>query len=539
MRLFTGDECGLVKECIPELSRLESKEKDGPILPPRYNSTPIRREGVSRLDPNERQTRQRGVIDLSFLNDRDIHGGETASTEHSLAALRLDGSVEFWDGSAKSRKSFGSYGKLEPSIANVFDIDEGKVSNGNNSNPFIRPLGLGVFPQQKRLCAGDTCGNIVILSYPKDSSSCEKNDDSIVQRYNAYKSAKQCGSTISYTPGKYVNNHIATAMACDAVHGRVAVGGRERETTLVDMATGKVVFKAKNLPPDPQTLLQQPIWPSSLLFLGGSKKSNSVMAVGTAYKQVRLYDVRADGASQTRRPTAVTPETLLEHRVTALCEVDEYHLAVGDTAGYLFHLDTRMLGKKLRGKNVTVHSNMGRYVGPAGSVRQIKKHPTLPRLAAVGLDRMLRVFDTNTRKQLDCIYLKQRLNCVLFSPERACSTPNNGDFDDGDSSEDGYNGNEDEINWDLDQDDIVEDYIDSDEELGEGDQGAAENTDDASGDESDLESEDESLDDKDEIVSKEETDDDSSDDGTGDKNDSDDSDSRDRQPSRRKKQRRS
>lgn len=466
MRLVTGDECGLLKECIPELSRSESNDKDGPILPPRYNSTPIRREGVSRLDPHERQTRQRGVIDLAFLNDHD--NGDDRSTSYSLAALRIDGSVEFWDGSAKNRKSFGSYEKIHSTIENVF---QDKVANGSRSNPFIRPLGLGVFGKHARLCAGDTCGNLAILPYP---SSVESQDDipgKVVQRYNAYSNAKQRSDTISYTPGKHVNNHTATAMACDGVHGRVAFGGRERETTLVDIVSGKVVFKAKNLPPDPQTLLQQPIWPSAILFLGGSTtsttSSHNVMAVGTAYKQVRLYDVRANGGSQTRRPTAVTPETLLEHRVTALCEVDEYHLAVGDTAGYMYHLDMRMLGRKLKGKNVTVHNNLGRYVGPAGSIRQIKKHPTLPRIAAVGLDRMLRIYDTDTRKQLDCIYMKQRLSCVLFGPDRTWTTPSSCSGDGEDPSDDSDNSNEHENDWDIDQEDIVEDYVDSDAEVGD------------------------------------------------------------------------
>jgi ribosome biogenesis protein NSA1 len=234
------------------------------------------------------------------------------------------------------------------------------------------------------------------------------------------------------------------------VYGRVAVGGRERETTMVDIESGTVVFKAKNLPPDPQTLLQQPVWPSSILFM----ENSNIMAVGTAHNEVRIYDVRED--SKTRRPTATTPENLLEYRVTALCQVDPNHLVVGDSAGFIYDLDIRTLSRKLKG---AANKNMARYIGPAGSVRQLKKHPTLPRLAAVGLDRMLRIYDTNKRKQLDCVYLKQRLNCALFCNDKTWAAEGENDEDDDVDPDD----------LDIDQDDVVQDYIDSDEEQGEGD----------------------------------------------------------------------
>jgi ribosome biogenesis protein NSA1 len=174
------------------------------------------------------------------------------------------------------------------------------------------------------------------------------------------------------------------------------------------------------------------------------------MAVGTAYKQVRLYDVRE--SSKTRRPTATTPEGLLEYRVMSLCQVDDYQLVVGDAVGDIYSLDIRSLG---RNPKSAPNKNMGRYVGPAGSIRQMKKHPTLPRLAAVGLDRMLRIYDTNKRKLLDCVYLKQRLNSVLFDKDGAWELGGK----EGDDVEGG-----DEGDWDIDQDDVVEDYVDSEDE---------------------------------------------------------------------------
>jgi ribosome biogenesis protein NSA1 len=206
------------------------------------------------------------------------------------------------------------------------------------------------------------------------------------------------------------------------------------------------VFKAKNLPPDPQTLLQHPVWPTSILFLWDT----NTMAVGTGYKELRLYDVRE--SSKVRRPIARSTSEggPIEYRVTSLCQVGDFELAVGDAAGYIYSMDIRKLDKSNISRSKS--ENLGRYVGPAGSVRQLKKHPTLPRMAAVGLDRMLRVYDTNKRKELDCFYLKQRLTCVLFGSDD--------DWRPGSSSHGEGTADEDQ---DIDQDDLVQDYVDSDD----------------------------------------------------------------------------
>ena len=418
MRLITGDECGLLKECIPELARTP-EDKYAPIKP--HGAMPtVTRDGVCRIDPKELQTRSRGIVDMMFTNQEDGN--------FSFCALRQNGSVELWKGSADKSKHFGQYDNVY-TTKNVFN----DLKSEDNQHQVVRPLGIGFFAKQGRICAGDMLGNLTVSKI--DSGK-------VVETFNAYKTSKR-GKNISYTPGNNVNKQLATAFACDSGTARVAVGGRERETTVLDLSTGTLVFKAKNLPPDPQTLLQQPVWPSAIQFL-----DTNVMAVGTAYKQVRIYDVREQ--SKTRRPIATTPDGLLEYRVTSLCQASEYEVVVGDAAGNIYNLDIRTLGKNPKS---LANKNVGRYVGPAGSVRQLKKHPTLPRLAAVGLDRMLRIYDTKTRKQLDCIYLKQRLNCVLFGADDTWEIQGN--------AGDGI-GDDDLGDWD--QDDVVQDYVDSDED---------------------------------------------------------------------------
>ncbi len=428
MRLITGDECGLLKECIPERSsnpknkqrRDDDEDYEAPVAP--SNAMPhVSLDGVCRIDPKEIQSRRRGLVDMTFLYEDQL----------SFVALRQNGSVQMWEGNAESQKNFGKYQKTYET-KNVFEkyLDE-------STTEAWKPLAVGAFTKELRLCAGDSFGNVAVINLKNGS---------VVNSYNAYQSSKQ-GATISYTPGKNLNTQLATAMACDALNGRIALGGRERETTILDLTTGKVVFKAKNLPPDPQTLLQHPVWPTSILFL----QDGNTMAVGTAYKELRLYDVRE--SSHMRRPIAKTTAEggPIEYRVTSMCQVQEHELAVGDAAGYIYSIDIRTLGK---GNSLPTSSkNMGRYVGPAGSVRQLKKHPYLPRMAAVGLDRMLRVYDTNKRKQVECFYLKQRLNCVLFGKDDDWR-PGSSSLEDGADQED----------QDIDQDDVVQDYVDSEED---------------------------------------------------------------------------
>ena len=84
---------------------------------------------------------------------------------------------------------------------------------------------------------------------------------------------------------------------------------------------------------------------------------------------------------------------------------DDSVLYTGDTTGRVSRVDLRTLRLS------------GTYKGNTGSVRDIAIHPTLPRLATVGLDRIMRVFDSESRQQLHRVYLRQQLNVVLFTSE--------------------------------------------------------------------------------------------------------------------------
>lgn len=164
-----------------------------------------------------------------------------------------------------------------------------------------------------------------------------------------------------------------------------------------------------------------------------------------------------------RRPVLYTPEwdstktNLLEHRVTSLCQLDSNCIVVGDSAGYMHTLDMRKITNQ-HGRSLS--ASTGRFNGPAGSIRQIVKHESLPIIACVGLDRMMRTFDVKKRIQLDCVYLKQRLNCMLFCSDGTWNSDDSlvkDDEDEGRSEE----GSEIEDEGNIDDEDEVEDYVDS------------------------------------------------------------------------------
>ena len=428
------------------------------VLPVHYDNIQKvnKRHGIQRIDPNESQTRVRGVIDLSILS-----ASSDDEAAFSFACLRQNGCVEVWQGGKNahdeaSRKSkFAHYQRI--SLSN--DIFEKSRQDSLIPNVPVKPLAMAAIPHssnnsEQRLLAADTHGNMVILKAQGHQPV------SILKQFSAFSNSPD-NITLTYTKGKVINTQLASALVMHPSEGQAAIGGRERDIRLFDLETCRSLWKAKNLPPDPQTLMQQPIWPSAMVFVqeGNEGNHSNLLAVGTGFAQIRLYDVRSQpAASVIRRPIRFTPESskFIQHRITAICQTGEHQVVVGDTTGDLHALDLRYnLNGKHGDQQIDGTSSLGRYVGPAGSVRQIAKHPTLPIVAVVGCDRMLRTYNTQTQKIVDCVYLKQRLNCVLACPEGQTEG-----FDEDEVVEvvgDGVAGN-------MDQDDVVEDYVNTSDE---------------------------------------------------------------------------
>lgn len=301
MRIITGDECGLLKEIIPELCRPLPSGDSGtstPSLASRAvpSATMIQadasammlnnsKNGVSsshaiqRLEPEaDAQKRERGVISMAFVpiagfgghnnNSKEVNG-DLEST-FGFAALRMNGTVETWSG---TRSGFGkdtpvSRGEymLNCSATNVFSNDGDKSLTEKEENPEsdederrnnqckgwysktpIQPIGMVTrkFSSSKDFDNGDhpilaccdSIGNVSLVH----ADNVQKG---VVSQYNAFE-VDPSDTVLTYTRGRYANTSIATALAMDANGKRLAVGGRERGSRLLDLETGKLLWKVR------------------------------------------------------------------------------------------------------------------------------------------------------------------------------------------------------------------------------------------------------------------------------------------------------
>ncbi|XP_072887252.1 WD repeat-containing protein 74-like isoform X2 [Hemitrygon akajei] len=174
---------------------------------------------------------------------------------------------------------------------------------------------------------------------------------------------------------------------------RVATGGKENELRVWDLQRPQeTVFTAKNVRND-WLDLRVPVWVRDVHFIPASDK----LVTCTGHSQVRVYDPSAQ-----RRP--VLEMTYGEVPLTALSLTsDANSVVVGNTHGHLAILDLRK-GRLLRCLK-----------GQAGSVRGVQCHSSLPLVASCGLDRFLRVHNMVDSKLQHKVYLKSRLNCLLFT----------------------------------------------------------------------------------------------------------------------------
>ena len=475
MQLLTGDECGVMKQVLPQVALHEQRQQPKTSFSIKTITDSVHGIRPLTVTPTMEMSRRKGIVSMTWTDTDDQH-------KKSFASLAANGTIHYWQSSSLSSSKGGTVkNQTYQPVTHLDNVFATKDRSTSSTDDIGRPLSLhGLGKDRRVLCAVNSQGTIVLL--PKSSTRDSTTNPTIVTRFSAVSKKP----SHLHTPTR-PKDHPSVLSAVAVVENWIAMGGRDQDIVVVNATTQQTFWKAKNLPPHPQTLLQPLVWPSSLLFWNQQQDTNipiqsNLLLCGSAHKELRLYDVRANGMQ--RRPQSYTPKNALDYRVTALCQINNHTVAVGDASGGLYLLDIRKLTPNSRrdktipiftaAKPTSHATNTGlplrRCVGPAGSIRYLQKHPTLPLLVGVGLDRHLRIYDTNTQTQLCSMYLKQRLNCVLLEEDE---DDKNWDWNAGERrtdlskvpEEEDENSREDDVDdGDVDQGDLVEDYVDSDDQ---------------------------------------------------------------------------
>lgn len=208
-----------------------------------------------------------------------------------------------------------------------------------------------------------------------------------------------------------VKGPLCSSTTCNG--GQVLFGGKENDARLYSVETQQEQWAAKNVSQD-KLHLRVPVWNTCLAFRDSlsetfagldttsevSQGSSSVFYSGTAYRHVRMYDMKAS------HQPVVTFEIGDDYRVSSIQPAkgsdSDRLLYVADTAGFLTQWDMRMQRR--------LHT----LKGAAGSIRKMTLSSDGQQLACVGLDRFLRTYDTGSNKMTSAVYLKNRLNTCLF-----------------------------------------------------------------------------------------------------------------------------
>ncbi|KAJ2782889.1 Ribosome biogenesis protein nsa1 (NOP7-associated protein 1) [Coemansia interrupta] len=185
-----------------------------------------------------------------------------------------------------------------------------------------------------------------------------------------------------------------------------AAGGHEQELSIWDAETAcsgdsylepvsEPLFRSQNVEDD-WLGLRVPVWITDMQFLDANT-TNPQMAVSTGHKHIRIYDTKAQ-----RRPVhswEIGKNPILH----TLASHVKPELFISDNLGNMQQLDLR------NGKIV------GSYKGIAGAVADMALSEDGKKVAEVGLDRFLRVYEADgMRRMLHRAYIKQRVTAVVW-----------------------------------------------------------------------------------------------------------------------------
>ncbi|KAJ2766290.1 Ribosome biogenesis protein nsa1 (NOP7-associated protein 1) [Coemansia nantahalensis] len=387
MRFYTGDEAGLIKavdidhnvtllEAQAQAAKKARAEAKAKTLEKKGDTTPA---GPTELAGVEVRTVS-GTVSRS-LGIQQMCTAAWTSGEAAFVVARKGGVVE-----AIARDSGASLARwAEPGFADALSIKHnGKVIAGRHY--------VGVGAADGRFLACTNLGEV---------------------RYQAFTSDDGAAAAATLLKLPMDACRMRTHSARPSVF---AVGGREQELTVWDAETVEAgadeyakarsapLFRSKNVAND-NLDLRVPVWITDVQFLDDNASAPS-LAVSTGYRQIRIYDARA----QPRPVHDWTPSKHPIYHILASHARPELYFA--DNVGNLSQLDLRT-GKVIGG-----------YKGIAGAVKSIALSEDGTKVAAAGLDRYLRVYEAGgMRRPLHRAYVKQRVAHVVWDWEQRDLAP--------------------------------------------------------------------------------------------------------------------
>lgn len=248
---------------------------------------------------------------------------------------------------------------------------------------------------------------------------------------------------------------VASACIDPCRPNRLAFGGAENDVKIFDLATQEVTWTARNVRDD-YLSLRAPVKVSSLQWGTSMAPTRSLILCSTRTGKIRIYD-----ANTQRKPlfevtvgfglgagtggyTGTMDDDARPINCSSIAKVrgDSWSLFVGDTLGILREYDLRKLpksesakvppGRKSHMKLAAREMPFQRgYRGVMGSIRDLDVHCSGEAVVAVGLGRFAYVFDPRKKLVQSKVYLKQKLNCVLFSSEARAKPPSKEEQEEG------------------------------------------------------------------------------------------------------------
>lgn len=189
--------------------------------------------------------------------------------------------------------------------------------------------------------------------------------------------------------------------------------------SVIDVENTTEIWRARNVPLDTLNM-EVPIWDKD-----GSWIDENSFTVSTAYGHVRIYDIRAQ-----KRPVlsiSLSEEVSRQKGTSKIQQLtrNDYMISLNCIRTNIFSKD-KIITSSNRGDMYTIDIRkenaskkghvLGRFKGIQGAVRDILLSDEVPNTVfATGLDRFLRVYDTNSHVEIGKCYLKFRQSCLSTS----------------------------------------------------------------------------------------------------------------------------